>query len=57
MQAFRIKKMERYLRKEETQVYVIGTRVPDFPSSFHLRRRIRYDSIGFVIKVCVLSFL
>ena len=43
MQAFRAKKMECHLRKEETQVYVIGTRVPDYPSSLHLRCRIYYE--------------
>ena len=43
--ALRTEKMEHYLRKEETQVYVIGTRVLDFPSSLHIRCRLRYEAI------------
>ncbi|URN95165.1 MAG: hypothetical protein NAG76_02595 [Candidatus Pristimantibacillus lignocellulolyticus] len=32
-------------------MYVIGTCVPDFPSSLHIRRRLSYVSVDIVIKV------
>ena len=53
MRAFRIEKMECYLWKEETQMYIIGTCEPDLPSSLHIRCRInisvlhRYQSLYF----------
>ncbi|HIW31322.1 MAG TPA: hypothetical protein IAA29_00900, partial [Candidatus Paenibacillus intestinavium] len=37
------------MRKAEAQVYVVGTREPYFPSSFHIRRRLCYVSITIVI--------
>ncbi|MCR8656292.1 hypothetical protein [Paenibacillus endoradicis] len=36
---------EALLAKEETQMYVFGTCVPDFPSSLHLRCRIYFEAI------------
>ncbi|MCR8658510.1 hypothetical protein NV377_14470 [Paenibacillus sp. T3-5-0-4] len=44
-------------RKEETPVYVVGTRVPDFPNSLHIRFRISYGSLLIVIKVRFLNYL